>query len=671
MAAEVHGFQTEVSKLLKLLANSLYSNKEVFLRELVSNASDAIDKLRFLALTNPDLTKDDPVLQIRVKADKEAGTLTVSDNGIGMTLEEANQHLGTIAKSGTEEFLSKLSGDAAKDSQLIGQFGVGFYSAFVVADRVTVVSRSATAGADEAVRWTSDGNGTFESEPAHRDARGTDVILHLKDEDKSFLDEWTLRSTITKYSDHIATPVYLWTKAPEPADKKEDEVVPEGEWSQVNDAKALWTMAPKDVTEDQYKAFYKHLAHDYSDPLAWAHNRVEGDLEYTSLLYLPSEAPWDLYSRDQQQGLKLFVQRVFIMEKADAFLPNYLRFVRGLIDTNDLPLNVSRELLQESRVVSKLKRAVTKRSLDMIEKLTEDAAKYRTFWTQFGRVLKEGVVEDPSNREKIVKLLRFATTKELGTAEEPGLVSLADYVKRMPEGQKKIYYLIAGNREGAVNSPYLEALKKKDVEVILLWDRIDEWMMSELREFEGHGFVSATAADLELGDLADKEEEKAKEEAAKEAADDVAPEEGSRRPREGRPRDEPIGRQPLLRRGRIRPDDDAADAPHARSRGPCSTRRQLHARNQSAALAHQAGLCGKGRSPLRLLGRSDLRPGAPCRPGHPEGPGRVREAPQCAPRRLILRIALIESPVPEGQAFASLRKSPYSEKERHVLTYLS
>ena len=522
MAAEVHGFQTEVSKLLKLLANSLYSNKEVFLRELVSNASDAIDKLRFLALTNPELTKDDPVLQIRVKADKDAGTLTVSDNGIGMTLEEANQHLGTIAKSGTEEFLSKLSGDAAKDSQLIGQFGVGFYSAFVVADRVTVLSRSAKAGPDEAVRWTSDGNGTFESEPAHRDARGTDVILHLKDEDKSFLDEWTLRSTITKYSDHIATPVYLWTKAPEPADKKEDELVPEGEWSQVNDAKALWTMAPKDVTEEQYKAFYKHLAHDYSDPLAWAHNRVEGDLEYTSLLYLPSEAPWDLYSRDQQQGLKLFVQRVFIMEKADAFLPNYLRFVRGLIDTNDLPLNVSRELLQESRVVSKLKRAVTKRSLDMIEKLTEDAAKYRTFWTQFGRVLKEGVVEDPSNREKIVKLLRFATTKELGTAEEPGLVSLADYVKRMPEGQKKIYYLIAGNREGAVNSPYLEALKKKDVEVILLWDRIDEWMMSELREFEGHGFVSATAADLELGDLADKEEEKAKEEAAKEAADDVA-----------------------------------------------------------------------------------------------------------------------------------------------------
>lgn len=521
MAAEVHGFQTEVSKLLKLLANSLYSNKEVFLRELISNASDAIDKLRFLSLTNPDLTKDDPILKIRVKADRDAGTLTISDNGLGMTLDEANRHLGTIAKSGTEEFLSKLSGDAAKDSQLIGQFGVGFYSAFVVADRVTVVSRSANAGADEAVRWSSEGNGSFTSELTHRDTRGTDVILHLKDEDKSYLDEWTLRSTITKYSDHIATPVYLWTKPEAPADKKDDEIVPDGEWSQVNDAKALWTMSPKDVTDDQYKAFYKHLAHDYTDPLAWAHNRVEGDLEYTSLLYIPSEAPWNLYTREEDSGLKLFVQRVFIMEKAEAFLPHYLRFIRGLIDTNDLPLNVSRELLQESRVVTKLKRAVTKRSLDMIEKLTEDAVRYKTFWKEFGRVLKEGVVEDASNREKIVKLLRFTSTKDLGTTEEPGCVSLADYVKRMPEGQKKIYYLVAGNRDGAIHSPYLETLKKKDVEVLLLWDRVDEWMMAELREFEGHAFVSATAADLELGDLADKEEEKAKEEAAKEAADDV------------------------------------------------------------------------------------------------------------------------------------------------------
>lgn len=520
MTAEIHGFQTEVSKLLKLLANSLYSNPEVFLRELISNASDAIDKLRFLSLTNPELTKDDPVLQVRIRADREAGTLTVSDNGIGMTLEEANRHLGTIAKSGTEEFLSNLSGDEAKDSQLIGQFGVGFYSAFVVADKVTVVSRAATAGADEAVCWSSEGTGTYTSELTHRDSRGTDVILHLKEEDKRFLEEWTLQDTITKYSDHIATPVYLWT-VKESEDDKDADKKTEGTWTQVNDAKALWTMAPKDVTDEQYKAFYQHLAHDYNDPLTWAHNRVEGDLEYTSLLYIPSEPPFDLYSRDAEQGLKLFVQRVFIMEKANAFLPNYLRFVRGLIDTNDLPLNVSRELLQESRVVSKLKRAVTKRTLDMIEKLGADEEKYRTFWQGFGRVLKEGVVEDYSNRDKILKLLRFTTTKNVGTEAEPGLVSLEEYVKRMPEGQKKIYYLVANNRDAAIHSPYLEQLKKKDVEVLLLWDRVDEWMMSGLNEFEGKGFLSATASDLELGDLADKEEEKAREEAAKEAADDV------------------------------------------------------------------------------------------------------------------------------------------------------
>lgn len=521
MAAEVHGFQTEVSKLLKLLANSLYSNKEVFLRELVSNASDAIDKLRFLALTNPDLTKDDPVLQIRVKADKEAGTLTVSDNGIGMTLEEANQHLGTIAKSGTEEFLSKLSGDAAKDSQLIGQFGVGFYSAFVVADRVTVVSRSATAGADEAVRWTSDGNGTFESEPAHRDARGTDVILHLKDEDKSFLDEWTLRSTITKYSDHIATPVELWVestpakKDDDKTDDVEDAVV--GEWKQVNDAKALWTMSPREVKDDEYKAFYRHLTHAWNDPLAWAHNRVEGELEYTTLLYLPSEAPFDLYSREKQNGLKLFVERVFIMDDAAQFLPNYLRFVKGLIDTNALPLNVSRELLQASLVTTKLKKAVTKRALDMIAKLANDEEKkdaWRTFTAQFGRVLKEGVVEDPANQTAILKLLRFSSTAADGA--EP-TVSLADYVKRSPEKQKAIYYLIAGTHEAAVTSPYLEVFKKKGVEVLLLSDRIDEWMISGLTEFEGRKFISATASDLELGELADAEE-KAAEEAAKTAS---------------------------------------------------------------------------------------------------------------------------------------------------------
>lgn len=527
MAAQVHGFQTEVAKLLKLLANSLYSNKEVFLRELISNASDAIDKLRFLSITKPELAQEDPVLRIRVRADRDAGTLTISDNGIGMTLAEANERLGTIANSGTEDFLSKLSADDAKSSQLIGQFGVGFYSAFIVADRVTVRSRAAGAKPDEAVCWSSDGTGTYMSETTVKADRGTDVILHLKADEREFLNDWTLRETITKFSDHISTPVYLY-EAPKDDEKKEDDKKeassPEDVWHQVNDAKALWTLSPKDVKDEEYKAFYTHLTHDYGEPLAWAHNRVEGDLEYTSLLYIPGEAPWDLYGNpEEQKGLKLFVQRVFIMDRAKAFLPNYLRFIRGLVDTNDLPLNVSRELLQESRVVSKLKKALTKRSLDMIEKLAEDkenVEKYRTFWSAFGRVLKEGVVEDPANRERILKCLRFASTKTIEEGDA-ALVSLDEYIARAPEAQKKIYFLIAGTREAAEHSPYLETLKKKNVEVLLLWDRIDEWMMNAITEYAGKGFVSATASDLELGDLADKEEEKAREEETKEAQADI------------------------------------------------------------------------------------------------------------------------------------------------------
>lgn len=489
--AEVHQFQTKVSKLLKLLANSLYSNKEVFLREIVSNASDAIDKLRFAAISKPELTADDPSFSIRIRADKDAGTLTISDNGIGMTLEQANEHLGTIAQSGTEDFLENLSADDAKNAQQIGQFGVGFYSSFIVADRVTVISRAAGTAENEAVKWESDGSGTYTSELTTRAGRGTDVILHLKADETSFLEPWTLRSTITKYSDHISTPVYLW-ETRQKGDEEKDTV---SEWVQVNDAKALWTIAPKEVTEEQYKEFYKHLTHDWEDPLAWAHNRVEGDLDYISLLYCPSRAPMDLYNRDLQKGLKLFVQRVFIMDRAEEFLPNYLRFVKGLVDTNDLPLNVSRELLQESRVAAKLKRALTRRSLDMFAKLSEDKEKYAAFWTQFGRVLKEGVVEDPDSRDAILKLLRFATTKE-GAASET--VSLADYVARMPEGQKNIYYIIASSREAAEGSPYLEVLRRKGVEVILLWERIDEWMMGSLEEFEGKKFISATAADLDL-----------------------------------------------------------------------------------------------------------------------------------------------------------------------------
>ncbi len=516
MAAQVHGFQTEVAKLLNLLANSLYSNKEVFLRELVSNASDALDKLHFLSLTDATLLGDDPDLKIRIKADKEAGTLTISDNGVGMTLEEANEHLGTIANSGTEAFFKNLTGDQAKDSQLIGRFGVGFYSAFIVADKVTVYSRSAKSA--EGVKWESDGSGTFTSEAHDKASRGTDIVLHLKADEKEFLETWTLRSAITKYSDHIAMPVYLWeekAEAPKDGEKADEKKAPVFDWVQVNNAKALWTMAPREVTDEQYKEFYKHLTHAYDEPLSWAHNKVEGELEYTSLLYIPKEAPWDLYNRDNEHGLKLFVQRVFIMDKAEQFLPNYLRFVKGLVDTNDLPLNVSREMLQETPVTQKLKKALTHRVLTTLDKMAkDDPAKYADFWKQFGRVMKEGPVEDPTNREAVLKLLRFASTHNTTDAQN---VSLEDYVGRMPQGQKKIYYLVATSWQTASTSPYLEELKKKGVEVLLLWERVDEWLMGNLFEFEGKEFVSVTASDLQLGDLADKEEEKKSQEVAEKA----------------------------------------------------------------------------------------------------------------------------------------------------------
>lgn len=516
MAAQVHGFQTEVAKLLDLLANSLYSNKEVFLRELISNASDALDKLHFLSLTDQKLLGDDPILRIRVKADKDAGTLTISDNGIGMTVEEAQEHLGTIAKSGTDEFFKSLSGDAAKDSQLIGRFGVGFYSAFIVADKVTVYSRSAKAAQNEGVCWESEGLGTYTAERIDRKERGTDIVLHLKADAQKFLDAWVLETAITKYSDHIAVPVYLWKeKTAETPKEGEKPAAPEFEWVQVNDAKALWTIAPRDVKDEQYKEFYKHLTHAYDDPLVWSHNKVEGELEYTSLLYIPTEAPWDLFNRDAEHGLKLFVQRVFIMDEAEQFLPHYLRFVRGLVDTNDLPLNVSREMLQETAVTQKLKKALTHRVLTMLEKLAkDDPAKYAAFWKTFGRVLKEGPVEDPANRGTLMKLMRFASTKA-GTGSED--VSLADYVARMPKGQDKIYYLVATSRQTAETSPYLEELKKKGIEVLLMWERIDEWLMGNLFEYEGKAFVSVTSSDLELGELADKKDEAKEKEAAEKA----------------------------------------------------------------------------------------------------------------------------------------------------------
>ena len=516
MAAQVHGFQTEVAKLLDLLANSLYSNKEVFLRELISNASDALDKLHFLSLTDQKLLGDDPILRIRVKTDKDAGTLTISDNGIGMTVEEAQEHLGTIAKSGTDEFFKSLSGDAAKDSQLIGRFGVGFYSSFIVADKVTVYSRSAKAAQSEGVCWESEGLGTYTAERIDRKERGTDIVLHLKADAQKFLDAWVLETAITKYSDHIAVPVYLWKeKTAETPKEGEKPAAPEFEWVQVNDAKALWTIAPRDVKDEQYKEFYKHLTHAYDDPLVWSHNKVEGELEYTSLLYIPTEAPWDLFNRDAEHGLKLFVQRVFIMDEAEQFLPHYLRFVRGLVDTNDLPLNVSREMLQETAVTQKLKKALTHRVLTMLEKLAkDDPAKYAAFWKTFGRVLKEGPVEDPANRGTLMKLMRFASTKA-GTGSED--VSLADYVARMPKGQDKIYYLVATSRQTAETSPYLEELKKKGIEVLLMWERIDEWLMGNLFEYEGKAFVSVTSSDIELGELADKKDEAKEKEAAEKA----------------------------------------------------------------------------------------------------------------------------------------------------------
>ena len=518
MTATVHGFQTQVTKLLDLLANSLYSNKEVFLRELISNASDAIDKLHFMSLTNQDLIKDDPNFKIQIRPDKDAKTLTITDNGIGMTLDEANSHLGTIAESGTEAFMKNLTGDAKRDSQLIGQFGVGFYSSFIVAKKVTVITRSVNASEDEGVKWESEGNGTFTSENIKVPFRGTQIILSLKDDETEFTDTWKLRECITKYSDHISTPVELYEEKYEQPKEGEEKKEPEKkfEYTQINNAQALWTRTPKDVKDEEYNEFYKHLSHDYQDPLTWAHNKVEGDLEYTSLLYVPKMAPWDLYNRQNEHGLKLYVQRVFIMDKADAFLPNYLRFVKGLVDTNALPLNVSRELLQETAVTRKLKKALTKRVLGMLEKLSKDASKYTEFYKQFGNVLKEGPVEDYDNKDAILKLLRFASTNN-DSAECS--VSFEDYISRMKEGQDKIYYITAESYEAAKNSPYLEQLKTKGIEVLLMWERVDEWLMGNISEFSGKEFVSANSQDLKLGNLADEEEKKKQETAATENKD--------------------------------------------------------------------------------------------------------------------------------------------------------
>ncbi|ENK2327110.1 molecular chaperone HtpG [Vibrio vulnificus] len=503
---ETRGFQSEVKQLLHLMIHSLYSNKEIFLRELISNASDAADKLRFQALSNPALYENDAELGVKLSFNEEHNTLTISDNGIGMSREEVISHLGTIAKSGTAEFFSKLSQEQSKDSQLIGQFGVGFYSAFIVADAVTVRTRAAGLSADQAVLWHSAGEGEYTVEDITKESRGTDIILHMREDGKEFLNEWRLRDVIGKYSDHIGIPVSIQTRVRDEEGKETEEV----KWEQINKAQALWTRNKSDISDEEYQEFYKHVSHDFADPLLWSHNRVEGKNDYTSLLYIPSKAPWDMMNRDHKSGLKLYVQRVFIMDDAEQFMPSYLRFVRGLIDSNDLPLNVSREILQDNKVTQSLRSACAKRVLTMLERLAKnDAEKYQTFWKEFGLVMKEGPAEDYANREKVAALLRFTST-EVDSAEQT--VSLESYVERMKEGQDKIYYLTADSYAAAKNSPHLEQFKAKGLEVILMFDRIDEWLMNYLTEFDGKQFQSITKAGLDLSQFEDEQEkEKQKE----------------------------------------------------------------------------------------------------------------------------------------------------------------
>lgn len=504
---ETRGFQSEVKQLLQLMIHSLYSNKEIFLRELISNASDAADKLRFRALSDAALYENNGELHVRISTDKETRTLTISDNGIGMTRDEVIDNLGTIAKSGTKSFLESIGQDQAKDSQLIGQFGVGFYSAFIVADKVTVRTRAAGESADKGVFWESEGEGDYTVADIEKADRGTEITLHLREGEDEYLDDWRLRSIISKYSDHISLPVEIETK------NEEDGTVT---WEKINKAQALWTRNKAEVSDEEYKEFYKHISHDFADPLSWAHNRVEGKQEYTSLLYVPSKAPWDLWNREQRHGLKLYVQRVFIMDEAEQFMPNYLRFIRGLVDSNDLPLNVSREILQDSSVTRNLRSALTKRALQMLQKLAENKPEeYQAFWKEFGLVLKEGPAEDSSNIETIAKLLRFASTHNDSDAQT---VSLEDYVNRMVEGQEKIYYITADSYAAAKNSPHLELFRKKGIEVLLLSDRIDEWMMNYLTEFDGKSFQSVSKADESLDKLADEEKQAEQEETDKQLA---------------------------------------------------------------------------------------------------------------------------------------------------------
>jgi molecular chaperone HtpG len=513
MTVEAHKetleFQAEVSQVLNLVIRSLYSNKEIFLRELISNASDAAEKLRFEALADDALYEEDPELKIRISIDKERRTVTISDNGIGMSRQEVADIIGTIASSGTRKFLESMTGEQSQDSQLIGQFGVGFYSAFIVADKVTLVTRRAGLGGEHGVRWESAGEGSYSIETVEKPSRGTDITLHLREDESEFLEPFRIRSVIGKFSDHIAIPIEMLEEQ-----HGEEEEQKEPEWEQVNKGTALWMRNKADISDEEYNEFYKHIGHDFEDPLAHVHNRVEGTNEYTSLLFIPGRAPFDLWDRDQKHGVKLFVRRVFIMDEADKLMPHYLRFVKGVVDSDDLPLNVSREILQHDKKIDTIRNASVKRILDLLEKMAKnDPEKYQKFWTQFGNVLKEGPGEDFGNREKIAGLLRFSTTKSEG---EEQTVTLDDYIERMQEKQEKIYYITADSHAAAIHSPHLEVFKGKDVEVLLLTDRVDEWLVSHLSEYKGKHIQSVAKGELDLGDLEDKESKEEQEKIAEE-----------------------------------------------------------------------------------------------------------------------------------------------------------
>nr|CRH05169.1 Chaperone protein htpG [Candidatus Magnetococcus massalia] len=527
-ATETHKFQTEVSQLLDLMIHSLYSNKEIFLRELISNASDANDKLRFEALSNDALYESDSELKVNITFDKEARTVTISDNGIGMDHDEVIANIGTIAKSGTKEFMKSLTGDQAKDSHLIGQFGVGFYSSFIIADKVTLESRRAGSAAGDAVRWVSKGDGEYTLESCEKESRGTSVTLHLRDDEEEFLDDWRLRSVIRKFSDHVTWPVQM-VKMPEPQmppqegeEDKGEEVIDEDapvEWETVNKANAIWTRSKSEIEDDEYKEFYKHVGHDFEDPMTWTHARMEGRMEYTVLFYIPGRAPFDLWDRERRAGIKLYVRRVFIMDSTEEMLPRYLRFIRGVIDSADLPLNVSRELLQQNKAVETIRKGAVSKILSMIEEMAKkEPEQFKTFWGEFGVVMKEGMIEDHANKDRIAKICRFASTL---TGEKEQTVTLADYVERMKEGQEAIYYVIGETHEGALASPHLEIFRKKDIEVLVLSDRVDEWVFTHLTDFEGKQIQSITKGDVDLTKVAGGEEEEAKDEEAKKAEEEA------------------------------------------------------------------------------------------------------------------------------------------------------